>query len=56
MYFYTCPRCGSNLDPGERCNCKVEKESGADRCRTIITTITDPRSRTGTTAQTIKKA
>lgn len=21
MYFYTCPYCGSNLDPGERCDC-----------------------------------
>lgn len=21
-YFVTCPFCGSNLDPGERCTCK----------------------------------
>ena len=20
-YFHTCPLCGANLDPGERCNC-----------------------------------
>lgn len=20
-YYYTCPNCGSNLDPGERCDC-----------------------------------
>lgn len=20
-YYWTCPFCGSNLDPGERCNC-----------------------------------
>lgn len=20
-YFWTCPDCGSNLDPGERCDC-----------------------------------
>lgn len=25
-YFVTCPFCGSNLDPGERCDCEgVEK-------------------------------
>jgi predicted nucleic acid-binding Zn-ribbon protein len=23
--YYTCPRCGSNLDPGERCDCEREK-------------------------------
>jgi len=22
MYYWTCPDCGSNLDPGERCDCK----------------------------------
>lgn len=21
-YFNTCPMCGSNLDPGERCDCE----------------------------------
>ena len=21
MHYYTCPHCGSNLDPGERCDC-----------------------------------
>lgn len=21
MYYKTCPRCGANLDPGERCEC-----------------------------------
>ena len=20
-YYYTCPHCGANLDPGERCDC-----------------------------------
>lgn len=24
-YFHSCPRCGANLDPGEKCDC--EKES-----------------------------
>ncbi len=27
---HTCPYCGSNLDPGERCNC-TEKEDAASR-------------------------
>lgn len=27
MAFYnTCPLCGSNLDPGEHCNCESERE------------------------------
>ena len=21
-YYVTCPRCGANLDPGERCDCR----------------------------------
>ena len=26
-FFRTCPRCGANLDPGERCDCgRTEKE------------------------------
>ena len=24
-YYKTCPRCGANLDSGERCNCEHEK-------------------------------
>ena len=24
-YFNVCPNCGSNLDPGERCDCKDER-------------------------------
>lgn len=27
MFFRTCPLCGSNLDPGERCDCN---EKGDD--------------------------
>lgn len=26
-YYQTCPYCGSNLDPGERCECQKEKEA-----------------------------
>lgn len=25
-YYHTCPLCGSNLDPGERCNCRDQEE------------------------------
>lgn len=25
-YYNTCPYCGSNLDPGERCDCLEERE------------------------------
>ncbi len=21
-YYHTCPRCGANLDPGEKCECR----------------------------------
>lgn len=32
-YFYTCPSCGANLDPGEKCSCKEEdKEEKKRRC------------------------
>ena len=27
MYYWTCPDCGANLDPGERCDCKDTKKS-----------------------------
>lgn len=25
-YYTTCPDCGANLDPGERCDCQNEQE------------------------------
>lgn len=25
-YYRTCPDCGAHLDPGEKCDCKDEKE------------------------------
>ncbi len=24
-YYHTCPVCGANLDPGERCDCEVPR-------------------------------
>lgn len=30
MYFHTCRRCGSNLDPGEICRCGKEPAQEQD--------------------------
>ena len=32
MYYYTCPDCHSNLDPGEVCDCKKEKQPQENEC------------------------
>lgn len=29
-YYNVCPRCGCNLDPGEKCDCEDEKEKQED--------------------------
>lgn len=29
MQYWTCPLCGSNLDPGEKCDCQEEKTEEA---------------------------
>lgn len=26
-YYHTCPCCGANLDPGERCDCEESSEN-----------------------------
>ena len=26
MQYYTCERCGANLDPGEKCDCEKENQ------------------------------
>lgn len=26
-YFHTCPCCGANLDPGERCDCREDENA-----------------------------
>lgn len=26
-YYRTCPHCGANLDPGERCDCQAPSKS-----------------------------
>ncbi len=25
LYYHTCPCCGANLDPGERCDCEESR-------------------------------
>lgn len=27
MYYWTCSRCGANLDPNEKCDCEEEKDA-----------------------------
>ena len=29
MLYYTCPRCGANLDPWEKCDCEARDEQQA---------------------------
>lgn len=28
-YYYTCPYCGANLDPGESCDCQKEPDTSS---------------------------
>ena len=30
-YSWTCPYCGANLDPGEKCDCKDEEKMREER-------------------------
>jgi len=39
--FKTCPRCGCNLDPGERCDCAAP---AADRAAAETALLTPPES------------
>lgn len=39
MAFYrTCPLCGCNLDPGEKCDCETEKKKQEDFYRSMFRT------------------
>lgn len=29
-YFHSCPKCGANLDPGEKCDCEKERQKFND--------------------------
>ena len=45
-YFWCCPDCGANLDPGERCDCSEKEKSPADveDRQGIVTERYDPSS------------
>jgi len=29
-YYWTCPECGANLDPGEKCDCEQDTKETED--------------------------
>ena len=35
MMYWTCPYCGANLDPGEKCTCTKKEGEEADRPQSI---------------------
>lgn len=35
-YFNTCPHCGSNLDPGESCDCKEQRGTQHEQSQTNL--------------------
>lgn len=35
-YYNVCPECGSNLDPGERCDCEMEKMTVRHEMQNLI--------------------
>ena len=35
MYYHTCPYCGANLDPDERCDCLSRIRGKAPKWRTM---------------------
>lgn len=37
-YFNICPKCGSHLDPGERCDCTEDKPSAPALQRAVAET------------------
>ena len=37
-YYRTCPHCGANLDPGERCDCRPALEAEA---RHLLSQLSD---------------
>lgn len=36
MYYNTCNKCGSNLDPGERCDCEAVKREAQTKREALI--------------------
>lgn len=49
-YFYSCPRCGCNLDPGEKCDCEKEKhyhEQKRKKLEELLSEHTNTDNKTG---------
>ena len=57
-YYVTCPNCGSNLDPGEVCDCVnetyTEKRSKTEK-RTALRVMPAQRNKTYRVLTTAKK-
>lgn len=41
-YYNTCPNCGSNLDPGEKCDCTNESQTNEFLCCMLDLKKNDP--------------
>ena len=41
MYYNECQFCGCNLDPGERCGCRDEKEKKKRKAEDLLTIFSD---------------
>lgn len=34
-YYWTCPHCGANLDPGEKCDCRQTELKDTDNYKSV---------------------
>lgn len=34
-FYWTCPYCGANLDPGELCDCRKKETNSADNYKLV---------------------
>ena len=34
-YYWTCPHCGANLDPGEKCDCRQASLKDTDNYKSV---------------------
>ena len=34
-YYWTCPHCGANLDPGEKCDCRQVSLKDTDNYKSV---------------------
>ena len=57
-YYTTCPNCGSNLDPGERCDCQLEKQPEPEPKKKKLPrrTATAKKSKASTVRRTVLTA